>query len=131
MTFSPAAPPSSRNLPRSAAAIFSGLVTVVALSIGTDAAIGARAWMQGAWFLLALAYRSVWTVLGGYVAAKFAPRAPVRHAFILGVIGFVLALGGVAASLGDPTMGPIWYPVALVVLAVPCSWLGGVLAARS
>lgn len=127
---SSAPPLAPRHLPRSVAAIAGGLLTVVAFSIGTDALIGARAWMQGAWFLLAVAYRSLWSVLGGYVSARLAPRAPVRHALLLGAIGFVLGLGGVAASSNDRSMGPVWYPVALVALAVPCTWLGGQLAHR-
>ena len=34
--------------------------------------------------LLALAYRSVYAVLGSYIAARLAPHAPMRHAVALG-----------------------------------------------
>jgi hypothetical protein len=73
--------------------------------------------------LLALSYRIVFGVLSGYLAARLAPRAPMAHALILGAIGTVLsALGGIAAM--QMNLGPIWYPLALVVLALPCAWLG-------
>jgi hypothetical protein len=35
-------------------------------------------------YLLALVYRTVYGILGGYVTARLAPRAPMRHALILG-----------------------------------------------
>jgi hypothetical protein len=39
---------------------------------------------------------------------------------ILGTIGAVVAKVG----------GPLWYPIALVVTALPGGWLGGLLAGR-
>ena len=47
---------------------------------------GEPMWDPGLNFL-ALSYRIVYTVLGGYLAARFAPRSPMRHAFVLAVIG--------------------------------------------
>jgi hypothetical protein len=61
--------------------------------------------------LLALAYRCVYGALGSYLAARFAPRNPMRHAIILGVIGFVLSLLGAIATL-PLKLGPTWYPIA-------------------
>jgi hypothetical protein len=34
--------------------------------------------------LLALSYRCVYGVVGSYIAARFAPRNPMRHAMALG-----------------------------------------------
>jgi len=47
----------------------------------------------------------------------------VRHAMILGCVGVVLGLVGVVATwnLG---LGPRWYSIALVVLAIPECWAG-------
>jgi len=47
----------------------------------------------------------------------------------LGVVGVVLGLVGLIMTwnLG---LGPRWYPVALVVLAIPQCWLGGWLYER-
>lgn len=119
---------------RSAAAIFSGFVAVVVLSLGTDQVLHVLR-VYPPWgepmndtglLLLALAYRIVYTVAGGYIAARFAPSAPMRHAVILGLIGLVPGTAGVvAAAVTD--LGPLWYPVALDLSGLPCCWLGGVL----
>ena len=59
--------------------------------------------------------------------AKLAPSRPMTHAIVLGAIGTAAALAGVIAEW---KAGNQWYPIALVVLALPQSWLGGKLAAR-
>lgn len=75
---------------------------------------------------LALAYRAAFTVLGGYIAARLAPHAPVGHALALGGIGLVLgALGGVAAW----EMSPAWFLILVALCGPPCAWMGGRLAA--
>jgi len=38
--------------------------------------------------------------------------------------GLVLSLAGAIATM---ELGPDWYPIALVLTALPCAWLGGVL----
>jgi hypothetical protein len=51
----------------------------------------------------------------------------MRHALAIGVIGVMLSgLGVVAAVKMD--LGPVWYPIALVLITPPCAWLGGRLA---
>ena len=74
--------------------------------------------------VLATAYRFVISIAGGWLTAKLAPQNPMKHALILGVVGIVLGMVGVITTwnLG---MGPHWYSIALVVLAVPQCWLGG------
>jgi hypothetical protein len=79
--------------------------------------------------LLALFYRLVYNVVGGYVMARFAPYAPMRHALAGGSVGFVLSLVGVITAT-QVDLGPLWYPIALAVTAIPCSWLGGMLYGR-
>ena len=78
---------------------------------------------------LATAYRVVISVGGAWLTARLAPDWPMRYAMILGVVGVILGLVGLAATwnLG---LGPKWYPIALVVLAVPQCWLGGKLFMR-
>jgi hypothetical protein len=46
----------------------------------------------------------------------------MRHALILGAIGAVLSTVGLFAMWG---VGPLWYPIALVIVALPCAWAGG------
>jgi len=74
----------------------------------------------------AVVYRNLYNVLGGWVAARFAPRAPVGHAIALGLIGAAAATAGTIAMWH---LGAHWYPVTLAVLALPSCWLGGWLAA--
>jgi hypothetical protein len=81
--------------------------------------------------LLATSYRVVIGVAGAWLTARLAPDKPMKHALILGAVGVVLGLAGVVTTwnLG---LGPRWYPIALVVLALPQCWLGGrIFEARS
>jgi hypothetical protein len=53
----------------------------------------------------------------------------MRHALLLGAIGVVLSSLGALATIGaGPEFGPIWYPLALVAICLPCTWIGGRLA---
>ena len=127
-----------RRLLRSAAAVFLGFVSVVVLSLGTDQVLHVLQiyppWgqpMYNPWLnLLALSYRSVYTVLGGYIAARLAPQNPVRHALVLGIIGTVVGTAGAIATI-PMHLGPSWYPIALALTGLPLTWLGGVLYLRS
>jgi hypothetical protein len=127
-----------RNLGRSTGAIVLGFVAVVVLSLGTDEVLHLLKvyppWGQPMFDprlnLLALSYRIVYTILGSYIAARFAPRNPMRHALILGAIGFVLSIPGVIIAT-QMKLGPVWYPIGLVVTALSCAWLGGVLFEKS
>jgi hypothetical protein len=73
---------------------------------------------------LALSYRIVYGVLGGFIVSRLAPRAPMRHAMILGVIGTVVATLGAVVTIARYDLGPSWYPISLAVVALPTSWLG-------
>src|SRR5262245_41825681 len=78
--------------------------------------------MAGSLFLLALAYRTIYGVAGGYIAARF---ALIKHAVVLGLIGFVLGTAGMLATWGrGPEFGPKWYAIAVIVIAVRSSWVG-------
>jgi hypothetical protein len=106
----------------------------VALSLGTDQVLHGLAvyppWGQPmhdpGLNLLALAYRSVYAVAGSYLAARLAPHDPMRHALALGLVGLVLSTAGALAAI-TADLGPSWFPVALVLTALPCAWLGGAL----
>ena len=74
--------------------------------------------------LLATAYRVVISVAGAWLTARLAPNRPMRHAMILGVVGVALGLVGFIVTR-NMDLGPKWYPIALVVLAIPQCWLGG------
>ncbi|MET0552495.1 MAG: hypothetical protein ABW221_05625 [Vicinamibacteria bacterium] len=119
---------------RRVGALGAGLLVVVVLSTATDALLHAAGVyppagqpMAGGLFLLATAYRLAFGTLGSLVAARLAPVRPMWHAVALGALGTVLALAGLLATW-NAALGPRWYPVALVVTALPCAWLGGRLA---
>ena len=81
---------------------------------------------------LAAAYRVVITIAGGYLTARLAPNRPLAHAVALGIVGIVAATAGAAATWSvEPPLGPHWYPLALVVTALPCTWIGGRLGAEA
>jgi hypothetical protein len=124
-----------RRIGRSIAAILAGFLAVFILSLGTDQLLHflevyppwGQPMFDPALNALALAYRILYTILGGYIAARLAPHHPIRHAVILGAIGFVIAGAGAIFTITKYDLGPDWYPIALAVTALPCSWLGGAL----
>ncbi len=128
-----------RRLARSALAVFLGLVAVFVLSLGSDQVLHVLhvypPWGQPMYDpgqnLLALAYRCVYGVVGSYLAARLAPHAPMRHALALGFVGLLLSTAGAIAAIAVVDLGPSWYPIALVLTALPCAWLGGVLHRRT
>jgi hypothetical protein len=76
-------------------------------------------------YMLAFGYRLVIAVWGGWLVARLAPDRPVRHAIVLGIIGVVISTAATIATWNKgPEFGPKWYPIALVLISVPASWLG-------
>jgi hypothetical protein len=98
------------------------LVDIVLHAVGAYPPMGQP--MSDAQSVLATSYRIVISVGGAWLTARLAPSKPMKHAMILGYVGVLLGLVGVAATwnLG---LGPRWYPIALVVLAIPQCWAGG------
>jgi hypothetical protein len=121
------------NILKSIGALLAGAFVGVILSIGTDSALRAAGIftplgqpMSDALLLLATVYRTIYGVLGSYVTARLAPNRPMMHALILGAIGLAVSIAGVVVAWNHVAeFGPRWYPLALVVLAMPQSWLGG------
>lgn len=121
----------TRRIGRSIAALVAGFIAAVILSLGTDFALHAaglwpdmRQPMTPQLFLLATVYRTFYSVVSGYIVARLAPYRPLEHALIGGCIGLVLSTAGAVATWNSG-LGPHWYPVALIVLALPSAWLGG------
>lgn len=102
--------------------VFSTLVDIALHDVGVYGPADQPLSDNGA--LVATSYRIVISIIGGWLTARLAPDRPMRHAMILGVVGTLLGLLGVVLTwnLG---MGPRWYPIVLMVLAIPQSWLGG------
>jgi hypothetical protein len=123
----------SSNGKRSTGALIAALVLVVVGSTLVDVVLHLvhfyPAWdapIDDVQSLVATLYRAAISVAGAYLCAALAPNRPMRHVMILGGIGTVLGTLG-AVGTWDKGLGPHWYPIALAVLAVPQSWLGGML----
>ena len=84
-----------RRLWRSAGALLLGFLAVVVLSLATDQVLHmlhvyppwGEPMRDAVSNLLALSYRILYGIVGGYIPALFAPRHPLRHAMIGGRSG--------------------------------------------
>jgi hypothetical protein len=124
-----------RRIGRSIGAVLAGMFVGIVLTIATDMVLHATGvfppWGQSmvgfeGSLLLATIYRTVYGVAGCYIIARLAPDRPMQHALVGGVIGLVVSIVGAAVTWNKgPAFGPHWYPLALVVLAMPQAWVGG------
>ena len=137
MSSTPATAAQPRRIGQSVLAIVAGFLFVVILSLVTDALFHKLGvfprlgeYTPDKPLVLATVYRVIFGVIGSYITARLAPHNPMRHALIGGCIGVVLGTLG-AVVTWNRNLGPHWYPVALVVLALPQSWLGAKLYLRS
>ncbi len=118
----------NKNIFKSIGAVVAGFVSIVILSVGSDflfVKLGVfpqhalfEPWMLG----IALLYRSVFTVVGGYITARLAPKNPMRHVYVLMMLGFV---GGAVGVIAGWNLGNQWYPIALALSGPLLVFLGG------
>ncbi|NOT76794.1 MAG: hypothetical protein HOP08_17855 [Cyclobacteriaceae bacterium] len=120
---------------KSIGAILAGMITIVLLSIATDYILESNDIFPtreegklSTWMLaLALLYRTVYGIAGGYVTAKLSPSDPMRNAFILGCIGTALSIVGIVIGWD---LSDHWYPIALALTALPSVWVGAKFATQ-
>lgn len=126
----------NKHTVKSVTAVFLGFVTVVILSTVTDMILESigifpppdkNGLFIGWMLLLALVYRCLYTVVGGYITGRLAPSNPRKHIKVLGIIGTFAGILGIIAGWN---LSDHWYPIALAVTAFPCIWFGGVLAEK-
>lgn len=121
---------------RSIAAVVIGFVLIGVLAFGTDAAV--RSALPGSFtpsgatsdvglLVATLAYVTLYAVAGCYLTARLAPRRPMAHALVLGVLGLLFNIAGTVAMWNT---APAWYHVIALVLVMPSAWLGGWLRER-
>ena len=115
---------------RSIWAIGAGFLAVVILSIGTDVVLyrlgifpplGQR--MADRLFAWATVYRTIYGIFASYLTARLAPNRPMWHAMVGAGIGMLLGTAGAIATW-NKDLGPHWYPVGLVMVGIPCAWIG-------
>jgi len=124
-----------RRIGRSIAAVLVGMIVGIIVTLGTDIVLheigvfppwgASMVGFDGA-LGLATAYRTVYGIAASYLIARLAPDRPMQHALVGGFVGLVVSIVGAAATWNKgPAFGPHWYPLALVVLAMPQAWAGG------
>lgn len=119
-----------KNLWKSVWAVLAGFLVVVVGSTVTDLVLEmvgifpmpGQGNLSTAQLFLALLYRMGYTVLGGYVTATLAPKNPMKHVIILGIIGTV---GGILGVIVGWNLSDHWYPIAIALTGFPCVWFGG------
>lgn len=123
-----------KDLPKSVGSIVVGMMVIIILSVAMDYILeyigvyssfadqlkyGFHVWWM---VLIAVVYRSAFAIVGSYITASLAPHHPMRHALMLGYIGVIAnILGGIMMM----NHSPLWYPIFLTILSVPCAYLGG------
>ncbi len=112
-------------------AVLAGLLAIFVVTTAVDVVLHAAGvyppWtepMSNGLAFLAAAYRIVISIGGCYLTARLAPDRPMQHALVLGVIGVLLSTAGAVATW-NAGLGPHWYPIALILVSMPCAWIGG------
>jgi hypothetical protein len=124
-----------RQIGRSLVALLAGMLVGIVLTLGTDIVLHAMgvlppwgesmAGFEGA-LLLATVYRTAYGVAASYIIARLAPDRPMQHALVGGIVGLAASTVGAAVTWNKgPAFGPHWYPLVLIVLALPQAWVGG------
>jgi len=128
-----------RRVGRSIVAVLVGMVVGIVATIGTDIVLhqigvfppwGASMVGYDGALGLATLYRAIYGIAASYIIARLAPDRPMQHALVGGFLGLVVGIVGAAVTWNKgPAFGPHWYPLALIVLAMPQAWVGGQLHA--
>jgi hypothetical protein len=119
---------------RSVFSVLVGFIAIVASHVGMDLLMHqagifpplGQPMFEPVLNAIALGYRVVFSVLGCALTALLAPSRPMMHALTLGTIGTVLSSLGAFAAM-NLNLGPMWYPIALALSALPSAWLGGMM----
>jgi hypothetical protein len=114
---------------KSIGAIIAGFICVFVLSIATDHALEAMGllkvepYFSNPWWiiLIVIICRCIYTITGGYITARLAPKKPMEHVLILGIIGLILNIIG-AVMLWN--IAPHWFSLLLIILYLPCVVMG-------
>ena len=125
----------SGRIGRSIVAVLVGMVVGIVLTIATDIVLheigvfppwGASMVGYDGALGLATIYRTIYGIAASYVIARLAPDGPTEHALVGGFLGLVVGIVGAVATWNKgPAFGPHWYPIVLIVLAMPQAWAGG------
>jgi hypothetical protein len=130
-------PPHARRVLRGIGAVLAGVLANIVLAGTIDFALYAtRVYppmfqpMPDQLWALALAYRVVIAVIGGFLTARLAPAWPMRHVMALGGIETALSALCVVANWNKVEFGPHWFAISVAVSSLPLAALGGVPGAK-
>lgn len=119
------------DLLRSVGAVLAGLAFIGITHTTTDAVLKGMGilprdhlFVDEGLLLVVLGYRAAFSFVGCYLTAWLAPREPVKHALVLGLLGVLLGTAGAIAN-SAMDLGPTWFPWTLVAITIPIAWLGG------
>jgi hypothetical protein len=112
---------------KSIGAVLGGFLVVAGLSTLTDTfleyiGVFPAATLTTGLLVLALVYRIIYTLLGGYITALLAPKNKITHVWVLAGIG---QLGGIVGVIVGWNLSDHWYPIMIAVTAIPSVILGG------
>jgi len=121
----------SRDILKSVGAVLAGLVFIGVTHTATDVileSIGVlpkgNLYVGTGLILIVIGYRAVLSLIGCYITALLAPRCPMKHALVLGIVGVVLSTVGAIAT-ANMKLGPSWYAWTLVAISLPIAWPAG------
>jgi hypothetical protein len=116
---------------RSILAVIAGSATWMVTALGMD---GLLMSLAPQWFgpngkveslplmLSMMAYSLLFSILGGYVAARIARRKEMQHAFVLGVLQLLM---GIMATIKFFDTAPLWWHLTFLALLIPANVFGG------
>jgi hypothetical protein len=118
------------HMARSILAVVTGFLLIGFLSFGMTAVLkivapetfGAARLESVPALLLVTFYVMVFAVAGCYLAALMAPHSPMKHALVLGVLGLIFNVVGIAARW---EAAPAWFNILSLLLVMPYAWMGG------
>jgi len=121
----------NKNNFKSIGAVFAGLIFIFITHSGTDAILESKGilpknnlFVGTGLILVVIGYRTIFSLIGCYITAMLSPQNPMKHSFVLGIIGMVLSTVGAIVNI-KMKLGPDWYAWTLVVISLPIAWLGG------
>lgn len=124
----------NKSLLKDIGAVIVGFLTVVVLSVGADMVLESLGIMPLAdhpelyssmHLVIALVYRSAFTIIGGYVTALMSATKPMRNVIILAVVGTIFGAIGTFSNWDKAQATGTWYPIVLLLISPFCVWFGG------
>ena len=123
---------------RSAIAVLAGIAVLTVASFAIEAAVnplllrsfpealpGPEALSSNSWVrLLTFTYGLMCVAAGGYVAARIAQRAPVKHAAAVGILQSGLTVMAMLSPIGAHASRSVW--IATAILSIPAALAGGI-----